>query len=313
MENSFSALTLAELKKMKATDVPDDPRVQARFTSLYQILHNSPRGESSFEKERYHLTGLLNQDPELRECSALSVYGVLIDLAVLGLSLEQGSQPLTYLLSYPVGSPSGQSPSPERRAVLEISPYGELALRIRSGQILHADRPVVVYSGDVFRPMISEAGHKTIVYECCVPRRSKEVIGCFICLTRPDQSRDYFWMLTPEIERLKRFSAKAGKELGANPLYSSDQGQIDIGFLEAKTIKHAFKTFPKIALGQFSRLEPTETENTRFDYGLDFSPEPAFIPPPPAQFKETEAVSNQEEIPETQLKPKAVKIEEDIF
>jgi len=249
----------------------------------------------------------------LQDCSALSIYGVLIDLAVLGLSLEQGSQPLAYLLSYPVNSPSGESPAPERRAVLEVSPYGELALRIRSGQILHADRPVVVYSGDVFRPMISEDGKKTIVYECCVPRRSKEVIGCFICLTRPDQSRDYFWMLTPEIERLKRFSAKAGKELGANPLYSSDQGQIDIGFLEAKTIKHAFKTFPKIPLGQFSRLEPTESENSSFDYGLDFTTEPAIIPTPSAQYKEPEEVSNQEVISETKVKATAIKVEEDIF
>lgn len=40
-----------------------------------------------------------------------------------------------------------------------------------------------------------------------------------------------------------------------NELYVKDGGQIDTGFLMAKCIKHAFKTYPKINIGRGSSLE----------------------------------------------------------
>ena len=84
---------------------------------------------------------------------------------------------------------------------------------------------------------------------------------------RPDGSFDFFWMLIDDIERLKGYSSKKNNGY-ANALYGKDAASIDTGFLEAKLIKHAFKTFPKLRLGQFSTLQKEE-EAQASDYGLD--------------------------------------------
>ena len=149
---------------------------------------------------------------------------------------------------------------------VDLSPYGELALRIKAGQILYADRPVVVYEGDQFQPSVNDKGQKIVQYKTNVPRTSSKIIGSFIRLVRPDGSFDFYWMLPEDVDRLKAFSEKKNKTSGSNALYSSCNGEIDPGFLEAKTIKHSFKTFPTIRLGNFSRLQKDETQAT--DYGL---------------------------------------------
>ena len=74
-------------------------------------------------------------------------------------------------------------------------------------------------------------------------------------------------MLPEDIDRLKSFSEKKNKRSGANSLYTSSDGGIDAGFLEAKTIKHSFKTFPTVKLGNFSKIQ--EDEAQAIDYGLD--------------------------------------------
>lgn len=95
-----------------------------------------------------------------------------------------------------------------KRATIEISPYGELDLRIQAGQLLYADRPVVVFEGDEFQPRVTETGQKVAVYSASIPRKSKTIIGAFIKLTRPDGSFDFFWMLPEDIDRLKEYSLK---------------------------------------------------------------------------------------------------------
>ena len=61
-------------------------------------------------------------------------------------------------------------------------------------------------------------------------------------------------------ERLAVYSEK--KNFGkANALYTSFNGGIDPGFLAAKMIKHAFKSYPKVSLrGQFTQLAPEPEE-----------------------------------------------------
>ena len=303
MENS-NKLSIDDLKKMKAIDVAEDERVKARFISIYQNLHKSGDGESFYEKERFHFARVIHANKDLKECTAFSVYGVFLDLAAMGLTVDQSSQPLVYVLFYNQNVGTQQNPQWEKRAVLEISPYGELALRIQSGQIQYADRPIVVYEGDLFKPMVNERGHKVVRYECSVPRKSNHIIGSFIGLTRPDMSRDFYWMLPEDIERLSKYSAKKNKTNGANSLYSSDNGQIDSGFLEAKTIKHAFKTFPKIKLGQFSQLQKSEEEIQPMDYGLD-----APVNTPQVPELEPFEASIVSKVPEEKL----VAVEDDIF
>ena len=267
MENNSNEqkLTIDQLKAMKPLDVLENKIVRERFISIYNRIHDSENGELFFEQEKYNLQRIIQATPALSSCNGFSIYGIMLDIANMGLTLENNSRPLLYVIPNNVNVGTKDRQTWEKRATIEISPYGELDLRIQAGQLLYADRPVVVFDGDEFQPRVTETGQKVVVYSASIPRKSKTIIGAFIKLTRPDGSFDFFWMLPEDIERLKGYSEKKNKGT-ANALYTGKDGQIDTGFFEAKVIKHAFKTFPKLKLGQFSKLQE---EAQAIDYGLD--------------------------------------------
>ena len=268
-------LSKQELDELKAIQVPEDPRVKYKFVNLYNTIHQSHDGEYFYEKEKYNFIRIISSSDDLMKCTPFSIYGVFLDVAVSGITLDQTGQPLAYILFYNQKIDNRW----EKRAILEFSPYGELAIRIQKGQILYADSPVVVYEGDTFDPFINDKGQKIVAYKAKVPRTSKKIIGAFIRLTRPDQSFDFYWMLKDDISRLAGYSQKKNKQAGANALYTSNEGQIDVGFLKAKTIKHAFQTFPKLKIGQFSQVQKEEVQ--AIDYGLeDTRVETTQAPPP---------------------------------
>lgn len=301
MENNSETkkLTITELKSMSPFQILEDTRVRERFVTLYNNIHNSEQGELFFEKEKYNLQRIIQASPNLAKCTGFSTYGVLLDIASMGLTLENASRPLIYIIPGSVNVGTKEKQTWEQRMSIEISPYGELDLRIQAGQLLYADRPVIVFEGDEFKPKVNETGQKVVVYSAAIPRQSKTIIGAFIKLTRPDRSFDFFWMLPEDIDRLKGYSLKKnqrkdkdGNVYGdANALYHSNEGQIDTGFLEAKVIKHAFKTFPKLRLGQFSALQQDEQVQAS-DYGLD---EPVYNQVPQ---KETEEEAEETDVQE---------------
>ena len=147
-------------------------------------------------------------------------------------------------------------------------------LRAKAGQILHADNPVVVYEGDEFA-FGEKEGRKYVNYCCRIPRSSNRIIACFLKITRPDGTVDYSVMTEADWKRLSDFSGKANrywdnteKRYVENPnqLYTSGDGQIDTGFLKAKCIKHAFKTYPKIAIGKGTQLESDVVTDPQPDF-----------------------------------------------
>lgn len=268
-------LTLPELNKLKPLQVLDDERVKERFINLFKSIHKAEEAEAEnfYQKERYNFQRIIQEDPNLQQCTGFSIYGCFMDVASMLLPLDNVSQPLLYILW---GNAKVGDNKWEKRAVLEISPYGELALRMQKGQLLYADNPVIVYEGDTFKPIVNEKGQKICIYEAAIPRKSKIIIAAFIRLTRPDGSFDFSYMLADDIERLRNYSNKKNKGDNkndkSNALYTSNDGQIDPGFLRAKVIKHAFSTFPKIKIGQFSKLQEPEPQPT--DYGLDHPVKP---------------------------------------
>ncbi|WP_065218032.1 MULTISPECIES: recombinase RecT [Butyricimonas] len=303
MENNSNEqkLTIDQLKPMKPLEVLENKIVRERFISLYNRIHDSENGELFFEQEKYNLQRIIQATPALSSCNGFSIYGIMLDIANMGLTLENNSRPLLYVIPNSVNVGTKDKQVWEKRATIEISPYGELDLRIQAGQLLYADRPVVVFEGDEFQPRVTETGQKVVVYSASIPRKSKTIIGAFIKLTRPDGSFDFFWMLPEDIDRLKGYSLKKNQKRDkdgnvygdSNALYKSNNGQIDTGFLEAKVIKHAFKTFPKLKLGQFSKLQE---EAQAIDYGLD---EPVYnqVPVEEEEDKEratAEEIANQE-------------------
>lgn len=253
-----------ELLSMKATDVIRNENVRSQFINVYDMIWKRG-GESAYERESINFNKQLRDNDKLRNCTPLSVFFAFIDLAVRGLSLEAGSQAMCYLLprNYKAGIDANGKDVWETRCNLTISGYGELVLRVRAGQILHADNPVIVYEGDEFSFGESD-GRKYVNYRCNFPRTSDRVVACFIKITRVDGSIDYSVLLENDWKRLAGYSGKNNaywdkerrqKVERPNELYTSNDGQIDTGFLAAKCIKHAFKTYPKLNIGKGSQFE----------------------------------------------------------
>lgn len=291
-------LGITELNSMTPYQVLENELVKERFISLYSKLHQSKSGKIFYEKEKYNFIRIIQASDSLQKCTGFSIYGCFLDVASMNLSMEQSSKPLMYVLFYNKKVGQGQNDW-EKRATIEVSPYGELALRMRAGQLKHADHPKILYKGDVFQPR-EENGKKSVTYIPKIPRESKQIIGGFIGLTRADGSKEYFWMLQEEIDRLKQYSNKKNKGSAtddkSNELYSSNDGQIDSGFLEAKIIKHAFSTFPRIKAGEFSILSDEDPDP--INYGLDETvhsqaPKPAPTPVQEAAYSSDPAPTPQ--------------------
>lgn len=283
MSNFQKKLSKQELSSLPASEITDHEAVQEKFVDMYNKIHGTSHGEMIYNKETFNFKKMIAESAELRKCTPISLYSVFLDLAMNGLSLEQGSKPLAYIIPRNANVGTRDQPQWEKRAYLVVSPYGELVMRIRAGQIKHADNPVIVYEGDTFSIYIDENGMKKVRYEGMIPRKSNKIIAAFIKLVRPDDTIDYEYLTIEDVDRLKMYSAKNNKG-AANELYSSNDGQIDAGFLAGKMIKHAFRTYPKIRLSGISTITETELDHTReVDYGIEMKPAAEVIDEEPVQ------------------------------
>ena len=270
-----------ELNSLSPAKIVENKNVEQKFIQIYNSVWGSDQGVQLYHKETFNFQKLLYDNPALAECSNISLYGCFLDMAVNGLSLDPTGRPHCYLI--PRNTKSGRKDQfgkdiYEKRASVSVTGYGELVMRMRSGQIKYVDNPIIVYEGDTFQPAL-ENGKKIITYRADSNRKSTKVIGAFIRIVRNDNSEDYQWMLQPDIERLKGFSERANgrwdnnqrKRVAgdANELYTSNDGQIDPGFLENKMIKHAFDAYPKVRIGKYTQMETVEEKEPEIDYGIE--------------------------------------------
>lgn len=274
---------VAVLKSAKPAEIVDIEAVKNKFVSMHNAIHGSDKGELIYHKEAFNFKKQIAESPSLKECSPLSLYGVFLDINVNGLSLEQGSKPDCYIISrnHKTGQKDAQGKDIyEKRAALQVSPYGELKLRMRAGQIKYADNPVIVYDCDTFEIGLNTQKKLEVLDYRRNPNRPKDakIVACFVRIERHDGSYEMPYLDMDDIERLKGYSARQNAKWdpaqrkmvpgAANALYSSNNGQIDTGFLAAKTIKHAFSTYPKVPTGKFSSLEE-DFNHQEIDYGID--------------------------------------------
>ena len=154
--------------------------------------------------------------------------------------------------------------------MLTVSGYGELVLRARCGQIRHADNPVIVYEEDSFE-YGERDGQKIRQLHVVFPHHRS-----YRCLLHEDHSRRWFSRLFRYAARrlgttlhlLARqngkynYQTKTWENGKPNALYVAQGGQIDPGFLVAKCIKHAFKTYPKARIGHATQLESQQVDET---------------------------------------------------
>ena len=267
-------LTVEQLNQLQPIDIVTNETVRQRFIQIYDTLWGAGTGEPAYERESFYFNSILRDKEQLHKATHFSIFTSFIDLAVCGLSLEQGTRALCYLIgrNYCIGKGKDGKNIYEGRLVLTISGYGELVLRARAGQIRHADNPVLVYEEDGFS-FTDTDGRKQVSYTCNLPHKSNHIVAAYLRITRADNSIDYAVMLEEDWLRLQGYSSKNNRRYDnqtrqyvetPNELYTSNEGGIDTGFLCAKLIKHAFKTYPKVRIGK-AELESQQPDETQED------------------------------------------------
>lgn len=254
-------MTVEEINQLKPLDIVEHPVVRERFTQIYETLWGN--GEAAYQRESIFFNKAIrdNDNGKLQRATPFSIFTAFIDLAVCGLSLEPGTRALAYLMGRNVNIGTRDTPKWEGRCVLTISAYGELVKRTRAGQIRHADNPVLVYDNDEFSFKDTD-GRKSVSYTCNLPHTGHNITACYLRITRADGSIDYAVMFPEDWCRLAGYSQKQNRGR-ANDLYGMDQNgivHIDPGFLMAKCIKHAFKTYPKVHIGRGTELQSQQVD-----------------------------------------------------
>ncbi len=279
-------IQLAELNKLSPIQIANDPNVKKKWVAIYNGKENA---ELAYEREKFHFLRLINENQSLKECTGLSLKGCILDVAVTGLSFKGGSQPHIYMIPRSFNVGTKESKKYEKRAILVVSPYGELLLRMNAKQIKYVDDPIIVYKDDYF-DCGSDQNGKWVKYKAAETSDSNEIKAAFIRIIRPDNTVDYFWMNQRDIKRLAEYSEKQnfGK---ANALYTSNNGQIDTGFLKAKVIKHALKTYTDVKVNDLPLGEHTILETKDDERGALNTDEPEGLAEEPQDFIDAEEVT----------------------
>lgn len=270
-------VTVEQLEKLEATDIVTLPAVKEKFIQIYDALWGEGSGAAIYERESIYFNKIVGDNVNLKtKVTKFSIFSSFIDLAVCGLSLEPGVRAQCYLQPRKIETgttPDGSRKTYEGRCVLTISGYGELYMRERAGQIRHADNPVLVYEEDSFQ-FSERNGQKSVDYTCRIPHTTRHIVAGFIKITRADGSIDYSVMYEEDWDRLKDYSGKQNKYYDRekqewverpNALYTSVAGGIDTGFLCAKIIKHAFRSYPKLRIGRATGFQANEPSGPQED------------------------------------------------
>ncbi len=261
-----------EIESLSLAQIVDDERVKQRFVELYNARTRTQEGMSIYVQATESFMRSIQEDKNLQECTPLSLYNAFLDMAFYGLTVSKQSQPLAYLLWNNVNSGTKDKPAYEKRASLAISPYGELSIRQAMGQIKYAENPVIVYEDDEYSGVYYKNGEKAVDYKKNMKSKNKKIVAAFMKLVRNDGTADFVEMDMHQVQRLAGYSNRKNFNKGANALYTSNDGQIDEGFLIAKLTKHAFKAYPRVnntASSAVFESEKTEVEEAVDIYELE--------------------------------------------
>lgn len=264
---------LETLKTAPHESIPE--LAHKKFVEVYSQKFGSSDAEAFYEEQKnLFISEMSNGSYKdfLKSATGESIYFAFLFLAINGLSIEKGSTTTCYLecKRVKIGEQQGKDgktyPVYQPNACITVTGYGEIVLRQRAGQITSVDSPKVVYDCDTLR-FGERDGKSYLEYEKAIPRpMGSKIIACFIKIVKTDKTYDYFVLDRDEILRLKNYSGNANKYwdndrkcyvLRPNALYGTaeDGSDIDTGFLKSKTVKHAFKGYPKLKIGAGGSLE----------------------------------------------------------
>lgn len=257
MEQKFN------INEVPVEQIPDHPHVKQKFIDTLCALHKYGKedAESIYEKERiYFIKSLSDPARKLKECTKITLFSTFIEIAIQNLSIQDSSKSEAYIESRAVNIGTRDNKKWEQTARFVITTYGELNLRMRAGQIIRMSNPIVLYEGDHFQPRTNDRGILYVEYTPKIPRKSNNIIGSWVAVHLPHGLIDFKWLLNDDIERLKNYSIPKKDGGTPNALYSSNGNQIDPGFLETKTIKHAMRAYTKLRLAGNAVIEREEFE-----------------------------------------------------
>lgn len=260
------------------------PIARSFIQTLMKIHHKSEAdAEMIFEREALYAKKAITANEKLAQATGISIYSAFLEIAINGLSIQPGQKSEAYLEARGTKVPNSNPIQYTQTCMLRITAYGELNMRIMSGQIIRMNNPQVIYDGDYFQPKTNERGELIVDYRPSIPRKSAKIIGAYVCIVLPGNQLDFKWLLEDDIARLKKYGTTNTQQGSyTNPLYSSENGGIDPGFLEAKTIKHAMRAYTKMRIGDMAS----------FDDEIEQEQEPAHFTPAnePAQAKQPEGI-----------------------
>ena len=247
------------LDNLNPLKITEDEKVKGSFINTYSKIHKVSMDEATmiYEKENMYFKKALTGSDKLQKCTKISLYSAFIEIAIQGISTQPGQKSEAYLESRGSNIGTKEAQNWINSCMLRITAYGELNMRISAGQIIRMKNPIVLYEGDYFQPLTNQRGELYVDYKPTIPRKSQKIYGAWVCIELPGNSLDFKWLLEDDIARLKSYS---GKQSSANALYTADNGQIDPGFLEAKTIKHAMRAYTKLRVSDIASFEGEELE-----------------------------------------------------
>lgn len=245
----------------KTTLVDQQPIKDSFIDTLVRMHRYSPEdAEATYEREARYFKRLISASDWLKESTGISLCSAFFEVAITGLSLQPGSKSDAYLEARSAEQMVENQKRWVKVARLVVTAYGELNLRIKSGQIIRMNNPIVIYEGDKFQPCTNERGELKVDYLPAIPRKTSKIIGVYVCIVLPHNGLDFKWLLEEDITRLSNYSKTKTQKEG-NALYTANDGQIDPGFLEAKCIKHAMRAYTKLKVSENVAFEGEDQED----------------------------------------------------
>lgn len=244
-------LTGTYIKGLKPTAVAADKRIGEHFVNKYMAMYRTEREQAVafYEREKDNFMKRISEVDALKTCTPMSIFQAFMQVGGWKLSFEGGSQSDVYLIPGNRNIGTKEQPNWIKEVVAQPSPYGEKKIRMETGQIKHVGTPTVVYDCDQYREYVGENGRTMVEWSKGSRNDKSKIIGSFILLEYPDGSKEFKTFDHEDITSWRNASAKKNRGT-ANALYTSNGGQIDPKFLQGKTLKHAFKLFPRVIAAQ---------------------------------------------------------------
>lgn len=236
------------------------PATREKFAKLFKALYrcSDQEAEQRFELEKYQFVKMLNDSASLANVNytPLSAMGVFLDVISSGLSFNPMSKHV-YVMSRSVKSGKKDDQGKdiyEDRLYYTPQADGQIHLARKAKSVNTVTEPVIVLDCDKFSRGTDERNREWVKHETVYPRNGK-FIAAYLYVITPNNERIPFVIDTDDIETLKRYSAQQNgkwdnaqkKRVPGNPnaLYSSNNGEIDRGFLRTKLVKKAMRYFDK--------------------------------------------------------------------